>query len=135
MNMYERICRTYQLPLYNFLMYFWLLFDSEFGFRMAGILTTLIGAVGIFKAVDEQTGNGAWANIGIILYVFTYNIAYYGLECAEYNLMLCCVAWIVLFYIRVIKRMDMSSVAAFLYFPAFLCTANTEQCLLSLECL
>ncbi len=46
-NMLERILHTFQPPLYNILMYFWLgLFDSEFGFRFAGILTTLAGSAG-----------------------------------------------------------------------------------------
>ena len=37
-NMYERICFTYQPPLYNLLMYLWLsVFDSESTFRLAAV--------------------------------------------------------------------------------------------------
>lgn len=43
-NMMERILLTFQPPLYNVLMHFWLrFFDTEFMFRLAGILTTMAG--------------------------------------------------------------------------------------------
>ena len=42
-NMYERIISTYQPPLYNIMMYCWLcLFDSEFFFRLAGVIVTFV---------------------------------------------------------------------------------------------
>ena len=56
-SMYERITETYQPPLYNWLMHLWLMaFDSEFGFRLAGILTTIIGGIGLFLAMKKLTG-------------------------------------------------------------------------------
>lgn len=118
-NMYERICITYQPPLYNFLMYIWLLlFDSEFGFRLAGISVTLLGAIGMFKAVDAKVEDGVWANISALLYLFTSSIAYYGLECAEYNLMLSCISWMLYFYICALKKMSTSSLIGFFVFAS-----------------
>lgn len=102
-SMYERILCTYQPPLYNWLMHIWLIFfDSEAGFRMAGVLTTLIGAIGIFCSIDKII-NYKWASFGTCLYLFTTAVARYALECAEYNLMLCFLSWTIYFYIRCIK--------------------------------
>ena len=51
-SLYDRILLTYQPPLYNWLMYVWLLiYDSEFWFRLAGVLVTLIGGAGICAAL------------------------------------------------------------------------------------
>ena len=116
-NMLERILRTFQPPLYNILMYFWLaVFDSEFGFRFAGILVTLAGAVGCFFAINEIHPEGVWGAIGTAFYLFTTKVVYYGLECAEYNLVLCFIAWTIYFFLRVLKRSDNRSLLGFFIF-------------------
>ena len=118
-NMYERICSTYQPPLYNFLMFFWLkIFDSEFGFRLAGILTTLIGSIGIFKAVEEACDDDIYPNIGAMAYIFTSSVAYYGLECAEYNLMLAFASWTTFFFIHTLLKHDVKAVLGFFVFAS-----------------
>ena len=116
-NMLERCLRTFQPPLYNILMFFWLkIFDSEFTFRLAGILTTMFGAVGIFLAVDEINPRGIWSNLGALFYLFTPGVVFYGLECGEYNLMLCMIAWTVYFHNRIFKRNDLKSILGFIIF-------------------
>jgi hypothetical protein len=116
-NMLERIQFTFQPPLYNVLMFFWLtLFDSELAFRIAGILITLIGSIGVFLAIDEIIPNGIWSNLGTFFYLFTYGIVYYALECAEYNLMLCFLAWSAYFYFRVQHKNDFKSIVCFFGF-------------------
>ena len=113
-NMFERIRITFQPPLYNVLMYFWLLFfDSELLFRLAGIITTMAGAVGVFFAINEYLDNKLFGFIGISIHIFTYGIAYYGLECGEYNLMICFVAWTSYFYLRFLKRKEVKSLIGF----------------------
>lgn len=98
-NMYERICATYQPPLYNVLMYFWLLlFDSEVAFRLAGVLTTFIGALGFYCAL-KKIANSKWGLVGVCVYLSAYSIRYYALECAEYNLLLCMECWMLYFFI------------------------------------
>jgi len=115
-SMYERILRTYQPPLYNWLMHIWLIFfDSEAGFRMAGVITTLLGAIGIFLCIDKIT-NYKWASFGTCLYIFSVVVAYYGLECAEYNVMLCCISWTIYFYIMCIKKQNLTSYIGFFLF-------------------
>ena len=115
-NMYERICSTYQPPLYNCLMYVWLrLFDSEFGFRLAGILTTLLGGVGFFLALNKIT-DCRWAAGGTWMYLLSTSVAYYALECAEYNLVLCCLCWCICFYVFSITETKTKHIAAFFIF-------------------
>ena len=115
-SMYERILRTYQPPLYNWLMHIWLIFfDSEAGFRMAGVITTLLGAIGIFLCIDKIT-NYKWASFGTCLYIFSAVVSYYGLECAEYNVMLCCISWTIYFYIMCIKKQNLTSYIGFFLF-------------------
>lgn len=117
MNMFERIRNTYQPPLYNVLMHFWLLiFDSEFAFRFIGIIITLIGSIGCFFAIEETLHDGLWSIIGMVFYLFTPVVVNYGLECAEYNLMLCFLSWTVYFFMRVLIRHDWKSIIGFFVF-------------------
>ena len=115
-TMYERICSTYQPPLYNWLMHIWLqIGDSEFWFRLAGILTSLAGGIGFFLAA-EKLSNGRWAAVGTGCYLLTQGIATYTLQCAEYNLMLCMLCWTFFFYIAAIKEEKNSLLAGFFLF-------------------
>ena len=98
-NMYERICITYQPPLYNVLMYLWLsVFDSELTFRLAGVLTTFVGAIGLYCAFRKITGI-KWALMGLCVYLTACSVKYYALECAEYNLLLCMECWMLYFFV------------------------------------
>lgn len=116
-NMFERIRFTYQPPLYNVLMFFWLkIFDSEFGFRLAGIVFTMAGAAGIFLAVEETVKEGVWSVLAAAVFIFTDGTINYGLECAEYNLMLCFMAWTTYFFLRFLKRKDLRSMTGFFVF-------------------
>lgn len=116
-NMLERCLRTFQPPLYNILMYLWLkIFDTEFSFRLAGILTTFAGAIGIYLAIDKITLHGIWSNIGALIYIFTPGVVFYGLECGEYNLMICMVAWVIYFFARIFRHKDFKSILGFIIF-------------------
>lgn len=98
-NMYERICITYQPPLYNFLMYFWLkLFDSEASFRLAGIIITFVGAIGFYLGIRRIAGY-MWGAISLSVYLSTAAVAYYALECGEYNLQLCMECWMLYYFV------------------------------------
>lgn len=115
-NMYERICSTYQPPLYNVMMYLWLrLFDSEESFRLAGILTTLVGMLGIYNALLKSNGY-KWASAGALIYIFIPSTAFYALECAEYNLMLCCEAWTLNFFVSYLNENSTKNLAGFFIF-------------------
>lgn len=100
-NMYERIISTYQPPLYNFLMYFWLLiFDSEFMFRLFSLLAVILGGMGIYKSLRYVSSDFNCALFGMTAYLLLPCVGYYGAECAEYSLLLCFVPWAIYYYIR-----------------------------------
>lgn len=129
-SMYERIVSTYQPPLYNVLMFLWLrLFDSEIGFRSAGILITLLGASGMALAVEGLLGGGAlrrpWGAAGAALYLLNPAVAYYALECGEYNLMLCTLCWALRFWVR--ARAGATGGGSLLGFYALSCLAVCSQ--------
>lgn len=118
-NMYERICSTFQPPLYNVFMHFWLmLFDfSVYSFRLAGVLTTLAGAIGIWFAI-KFLANWKWASFGMFMFIFTQSIAFYAMECAEYNLMVCCLSWTIFFYVRLVETKSTFSMTGFFLFAS-----------------
>ena len=98
-NMYERICFTFQPPLYNVLMYLWLsVFDSESTFRLAGVLTTFVGSIGLYCAFRKITGI-KWSLMGLCVYLTACSVKFYALECAEYNLLLCMECWMLYFFV------------------------------------
>ena len=102
-NMYERICITYQPPLYNVLMWLWLsIHDSESWFRLAGVLTTFIGSLGFYFSI-RRISNYIWGIFGLCLYLSTAVIVFYAVECAEYNLMLCMESWMLYFYVASVQ--------------------------------
>lgn len=103
-TMYERICITFQPPLYNVLMHIWLSFIdfNEFSFRMFGIIITLVGCGGLYKCIKELT-NSAWGMAGVVAYVLTDKVMYYTLECGEYSLLLCCICWMLYFFVKDLK--------------------------------
>lgn len=115
-GMYSRIISTYQPPLYNWLMYLWLsVFDSEFLFRFAGIVTTLVGSIGIYLSIDK-VDNWKSATATMAAYIFSFGCLYYTLECAEYNLLLCCVCWMIFFLVKFFDDYRASSLAGLFVF-------------------
>ena len=113
-SMYERICSTYQPPLYNWLMYCWLLiFDSEFGFRLLGALIMTIGCAGIYGIVQSVTNSKRWSVGVTILYALIPRTVYYAQECAEYYLMLCFVIWMLYFFFKCIRSISVSNLVGF----------------------
>lgn len=89
MSMYDRIIVTYQPPLYNILMFFWLkIYDSEWWFRAFGVLMGMIGGVGAYKSVKVMTGSIYKASSAVVLYSLISRQVYYYQEAAEYALML-----------------------------------------------
>lgn len=137
-NMYERICSTYQPPLYNILMYFWLLaFDCESGYRLLGVLTTLIGSVGFYKSL-RCVVNYRWGILGLLIYLLSSKVSYYALECGEYNLMLCMECWMLFFFIKSIQndspKSQKHSIIYFLVFSTLSVYSQYGSAFLILAC-
>ena len=123
-SMYKRILLTYQPPLYNWLMYGWLqLADSEFWFRLAGILVTFIGGAGLYLGLKEIMDQD-WAAAGAAVYLLAGGVADYALEAGEYNLAMCMICWAMCFYLRALKREKAGLLFGFIVFS---CLAAYSQ--------
>ena len=128
-NMYERICLTYQPPLYNILMYFWLLFfDSEWLFRLPGVIITFIGSLGIYFGI-KHISTWKWGIAGMIVFLMSSSVIYYALECAEYNLLLCMESWALYFLIRCLfsSQLKQSNCRNIIGFILFSCLSKLNQ--------
>ena len=113
-NMYQRITSTYQPPLYNILMYFWLrISDSVWWFRFFGVVMGFIGMIGLYKGVCKAIDNSALASASVAFSAFVYQLLYYWQECAEYCLMLAALFWTVYYWICVIKAPSRKSIIGF----------------------
>lgn len=122
-NMYDRIVSTCQPPLYNIFMYIWLsISDSYISFRLAGVIVTFIGAIGFYKALKSVSSNYYCALIGLMSYLLLPCIMFYGLESAEYNLMLCFVSWGLYYFwesiLGIETKVTKKNVVAFLIFAS-----------------
>ncbi|MBD5209844.1 MAG: glycosyltransferase family 39 protein [Barnesiella sp.] len=128
-SMYDRIVSTYQPPLYNVVMYVWLsVFDSEFMFRFAGLIFTIAGGFGLYKTLKYISGNFYCALTGMTLYLTIPCIAYYTVECGEYNLMLCLLQWAIYYFCRCfIASDDKTNRNSLIKFLVFGCLAAYTQ--------
>lgn len=112
-NMYQRIVSTFQPPLYNFLMYFWLkISDTEWWFRFFGVVMGFIGNLGIYKSV-KKVGNSYIAAIAVMFSSCIYQLVYYWQECAEYCLMLGTLCWTIYFFLCVVEERTTKNIILF----------------------
>lgn len=99
-SMYERIVSTYQPPLFNFVLHFWLkIYDSEWWLRFFGVIMATMGGAGTYKAIKEATRSKLEAAGSIILYALIFRQTYYWQEVAEYSLMLAMLPWCIYYFI------------------------------------
>jgi len=119
-TMYERIISTFQPPLYNFLMYFWIkICDTQWWFRFSGVILGLICALGIYKSI-EKLWNRRAASLAVILLSFTPLFIYYVQECSEYILMLAALSWVIYTWICLTEKVNTKTISAFI-FTAIVC--------------
>lgn len=115
-NMYQKIIVTFQPPLYNFLMFFWLkISDSEWWFRFAGVVAGYCGSIGIYKTV-KQYCNWKWATLSMLTFFSIYHVLYFIQECAEYNLLLAFIPWTIYFFFNVLTNKSWKSIILFIVF-------------------
>lgn len=115
-NMYQKIISTFQPPLYNFLMFFWLkISESEWWFRFAGVLAGYFGTVGIYRVI-KQYCNWKWSLLSMLAFFSTYQVLYFIQECAEYNLLLAFIPWTIYFFFRVLEKKSWKNIILFIVF-------------------
>ena len=112
-NMYQRILSTFQPPLYNFIMYFWLkLGTSEWWFRFFGVVMGTIGSIGIFKTV-KKISNTYTAAGAVFFSSCVLRLVYYWQECAEYCLLLGLLCWTIYAFICLLEKQSMKNIIIF----------------------
>lgn len=116
-SMYGRIISTYQPPLYNFLMHFWLLLgEGERWFRLFGVIAGAFGAAGIFRSVESLSGSRTKAAAALMFYAVVPKQIYYIQEASEYCLLLAFLPWVIFHFIEFTEKSRPRSVLLFALF-------------------
>ncbi len=103
-ELYKAIISTYQPPLYNFVMHFWLkINDSVFWFRFFNVVLGVISFWFLYGALRNLVGYRKACVSSLILAV-CYKWIYCIQECSEYALMLCGLFMVLFFYIKCMER-------------------------------
>ena len=118
--MYERMLGAFQPPLYNFAMYFWLFInDSEWWFRISGVIMSTFAAIGIYKTV-KRFSTYSVAALSVLIYSCVYQVMYYTQECGEYVMQLMLLAWLFYVYLLLLKDITVKNMLGFV----LLCVLN-----------
>lgn len=113
-NMYTRILSTYQPPLYNFMMFFWLkISSSEWWFRFFGVVAGFIGMLGLYNCIKILCHNKIIASLSVIFCTCIYQLLYYWQEGAEYCLMLGSLFWTLYFWISLLQESSRKNIILF----------------------
>lgn len=114
LEMYPRIVGTYQPPLYNYLLHFWLMIsESEWWFRFSGVVFGVIGTAGLYLSVEKLYGYRL-ACLTVIGYSVCYNVIYYVQECAEYALLLGVIPWLCYGFLLAADEPSVRNIAIFI---------------------
>lgn len=112
-DMYHRILTTYQPPLYNVLMFFWLkISESEWWFRFFGVLMGLLGNIAVYRTVKRH-GSEYAAALAVFFSSCIYISLYYMQECSEYCLMLGTLSWTIYYFFEVIRERSTKNIVLF----------------------
>lgn len=112
--MYQCIISTFQPPLYNFLMHFWLkIGKSVLWFRFFNIPLGCISGGFLFASL-KKIYNRNVAGIALCLLAACYQWIFCIQECSEYALMLCCLFGSIFFYILSFEHFTYTRMNAFI---------------------
>ncbi|MCI8597256.1 MAG: glycosyltransferase family 39 protein [Lachnospiraceae bacterium] len=113
LSMYSRIISTFQPPLFNVILYFWLKISSaEWWLRFFGVVMGFVGMAGIYQSI-KKFSNSFVAATGVIFSATIYQLVYYWQECAEYCLMLGTLCWTVYFWICLLQEVSKKNIIRF----------------------
>lgn len=108
-KMYDRVITTFQPPLYNWFMHFWLKIDvSVIWFRSFNILVGVITLLFIYKSL-RMLINERDSLIAMFIFGSLYQWIYCVQECSEYCLMVCLLAGSIYFFIKVVENYRLSN--------------------------
>lgn len=113
-SLYKSIIRTYQPPLYNVLMHFWLKIGKTIlWFRLFNVLCGTVSGIFLYKTVYMLT-NYRFAIGTLFVLSVTYYWVYCIQECSEYTLMLMFLFLGFYFYIKVNETDNLSTEILFI---------------------
>lgn len=116
-EMYKSIVTTFQPPLYNFLMHFWLKFNnSVVWFRIFNIVLGSVTGLCTYKSIYCLCKNRMIAIISLIYMASCYQWIYMIQDCSEYALMICCLSVAILFYILCSIKYCIKNILMFVLF-------------------
>lgn len=101
-DMYKAVIGTFQPPLYNWLMHFWLKIDNEslLWFRLFNIIPGIISGVCLFMIQLRLFGNKLAGCAALIVLGLSYHWIFVIQECSEYALMLMFLFVALYFYVE-----------------------------------
>lgn len=115
-NMYERICNTYQPPLYNILMFLWLkISDTEFWLKFFGVVCFFAGDIAFYLTCREFS-NRLPSCAFTFLFGISHIFIYYAHEVSEYVCLFCFICWLTLFFYRVVKNFSWKNLCGYFAF-------------------
>ncbi len=111
--LYNAIISTYQPPLYNFMMHFWLkINDSLFWFRFFNVVLGAISFFSLYGALHNLVGCRK-ACASLVLLTVCYRWIYCIQECSEYALMLCGLSIALYFYVTCLESFSYVKILGF----------------------
>ena len=113
-TLYEKIVSTFQPPLYNFVMHFWLKINqSILWFRLFNVVIGCVAGGALFLTIRKLT-NGFIASISVCVLSITYQWIYCIQECSEYALMLCFLSVSLYFFVSCLDSFTYFRMAGFI---------------------
>ncbi len=114
-DLYYTIIRTFQPPLYNFVMHFWLkISQTVLWFRLFNIVPGCISGIFMFITL-KKLFNEKIAGLAICVLAVCYQWIYCIQECSEYALMLCCLFGALYYYIAVFDKFSYWHMIMFIF--------------------
>lgn len=112
-QLYKAIISTYQPPLYNFLMHFWLKINgSLFWFRFFNVLLGIVSFIFLYITLRSLIGCRKACATSFLLAV-CYRWIYCIQECSEYTLMLCGLFMALCFYVKCLECFSYTKMIGF----------------------
>lgn len=112
-SMYDRIVSTYQPPLCNFVLYFWLkICDTEWWFRFFGVVMGFICNLGIFMTI-KKLFHTYFAAASVFVSSCIYQLVFYWQETAEYAVMLAAFSFVMYYFVCVYEDQSLNNIIKF----------------------
>lgn len=113
-GLYRGIIRTFQPPLYNFVMHFWLkISDNVLWFRLFNVFIGFLGGILVYKTVSRLCNKLA-AYVTVVALAACYQWVYCIQECSEYAIMLVFLFLAIYFYVVCFQSFSYWKLAGFI---------------------